>query len=229
VLLALWAVCVQAQSLPRIGQMIDTGGKLRQVYGVAGSFVTGAPGRGRVLSAACSDRLCLSKTHSAIESPLGGTPAPPGPALFGLDGASAFVYFPQTRSFARWHDNSLDPLDWNLDGEVLSLRASDGQAEIAVRRQDTVWIVRPDGAVVDAVASPDGPVLLLAGGVLFTSGDKLILRRSDAHQVRLDLAGVEALSILGEHYAQVRTAVAIYALRIDPGRERLYLLKGTPP
>lgn len=226
------AGCVWAQPAiepPAIGQVLDASGSLRPVWGVAGSFVTGPSTAAEVLSAACSQRLCLAKTASSIVSPAGQSDAPPGAALFGFEGSGATVYFPESRIFARWLDDALDPLDWIVDGEVLSIRTRAASVEIAVRREGQVWIVRPDGAVLDGIGPAAGPVLLLAEGILFASENELILRRADASETRFELTGAEAISQMGDHYAAIRAGDATWLLRTDPGREQLFLLPGSVP
>jgi len=163
----------------------------------------------------------LAKTDSAILSPTGEIDAPPGPAIFSVNGDDALVFFPEPRTFARWHDDVLEPLDWKVDGEVVSVRAT----EIAVRREGSIWMVRPDGAVVDSVPDASGPVLLLPKGVIFATKDEIVLRRGDS-EVRFELADAHSITAMGPHYAVIHAGDAVYALRTEPGRENLYLLPG---
>jgi hypothetical protein len=196
---------------------------------VAGSFLLGPASMVGVLSAACSEQLCLVKTDSKIVSTTGEADAPPGPAIFGLRSEDPIVFFPEPRMFARWHNNALEPLDWVVEGEVLSIQPSGREAEIAVRRDGQVWIVDSDGSVVDSIAEATGPVLLLAEGVMFGTSGELVLRRSDGTEVRFELAGAENIAALGPHYAAIRAGDAVYALRTDLGREGLFLLPGNVP
>jgi hypothetical protein len=223
-----WAICAWSQSgieVPSAGAFVDSSGSLRPVEGVAGSFLLGPPTASGVVSAACSERLCLAKTDSKILSAAGEIDTPGGLAIFGVDGDAAIVFFPEPRTFARWHDNTLDPLDWTVDGEILSVRAT----EIAVRRDGHVWIVHPDDSVADWIADTSGPVLLLKDGVLFATSDELVLRRRDGSEVRFELTGAESIAAMGPLYAAIRTGATTYALRTEPGRESLYLLPGTAP
>ena len=185
------------------------------------------------LSAACSERLCLVKTDAKILSPTGETAAPPGPAIFGVTAGDAIVFFPMTHTFARWHDDALDPLDWAVDGGVLSVLRRDGEIEIAVRQDGRIWIVHPDGSVVDSVADATGPVMLLPDGVLFATADEIVVRHSDGTQARFELAGAGSIDAMGPHYAAVHMGSAIggaiYVLRTEIGRESLFLLPGTTP
>jgi hypothetical protein len=225
-------VCAWAQSgieVPAIGAMVDSSGGLRPVEGVAGNFLLGPATLPGVLSAACSQQLCLAKTDSKIFSPSGETDAPAGPAVFGLSGSDAVVFFPEPREFARWHDNTLDPLDWVIDGEVLSIRLSGQDAEIAVRREGSVWMVRPDGAPAGWIADTGGPALLFEEGVLYATADEIVLRRRDASEMRFELAGAEAIAAMGPHYAAIRKGGSTYALRTESGREQLFVLPGNAP
>lgn len=234
------AVCARAQSgieVPAAGAIVDSSGALRSVQGVAGGFWLGPAGVPGVLSAACSERLCLAKTDSKILSPTGEADAPGGPAIFGLNGDDAIVFFPEPRIFARWHDDTLESLDWSVDGDVISVGFGDGDVEIAVRRDGNVWIIRPDGSVIDSIAGATGPVLLLADGVLFATSSELVLRRRDATEVRLELGGATSITAMGPRYAAIHVnndvsndaGDAVYALRIEPGRESIFLLPGNTP
>jgi hypothetical protein len=222
-----WAVCVWAQSgieVPAVGTMVDPSGALRPVLGLAGNFLLGPATVSGVLSVACSQRLCLAKTDSKILSATGETDAPPGPAIFGLGAVDAVVYFPESRMFADWHDDTLELLDWEVDGEVLSIRFHGGEAEIAVRRDQDIWIVHPDGSVIDWIVSTAGPVLLLVEGVLFATDTEVVLRRPDWSEVRFDLTSAVSITAMGPHYAAIHAGNATYALRTESGRESLFLL-----
>jgi len=226
-LLIFCAVSAWAQSgieVPAVGAIVDSSGALRQVQGVAGSFLLGPASMPGVLSAACTEQLCLAKTDSKIISATGETDAPPGPAIFGLSGDEAIVFFPEPRTFARWHADTLELLDWVVEGEVLSIR----RKETAVRRDGQVSIVHPDGTVVDSIADATGPLLLLPKGVVFATKDEIVLRQGNS-EVRFELAGSVSITAMGPRYAAIRTSAAVYALRIDPGRESLFLLPGSAP
>jgi len=217
--------CASAQiELPAIGAIADSSGALRRVQGVAGSFLLGPATVPGVLSAACWERMCLAKTGSKILSATGETDAPPGPAILGMAGDVAIAYFPESGGFARWHDDTLEPLDWVVEGEVLSI----GLKEIAVRRDGEVSIVDPDGSVIDSIPDASGPVLLLSDGVLFGTRDEIVLRR-DHRDLRFELTGAETITTMGSHYAVIHTDHGIYALRIEAGHEALHQLPGSTP
>jgi len=217
-------ICAWAQSgieVPAIGMIVDSSGALRQVQGVAGSFLLGPASMTGVLSTACSDQLCLVKTGSTILSATGETDAPPGPAIFGFSGDSAIVFFPEPHMFARWHDNVLEPLDWVVDGEILSVQPE----EIAVRKNGEVSIVHPDGSVADSLPEARGPVLLLSKGVVFATKDEIILRQ-DNSEVRFELTDAQSITAMGPRYAVIHAGEEVYALRIEAGCEALYRLPG---
>ncbi|MBZ5677466.1 MAG: hypothetical protein LAP61_24750 [Acidobacteriia bacterium] len=216
--------CAQGIEIPAIGMIVDSSGALRQVQGVAGSFVLGPVSMSGVLSAACSKQLCLVKTDSTIVSATGETSAPPGPAIFGFSGDNAIVFFPEPRMFARWHDNVLEPLDWVVDSEVLSVRLD----EVAVRNGVEASIVHSDGSVADSLPEARGPVLLLPNCVVFATKDEIVLRQDDG-EVRFELSDARSITAMGPHYAEIHTGDAVYALRTESGREALYRLPGSAP
>ena len=227
-LLAFWGVCAYAQSgidVPIVGALVDSSGAMRPVQGVAGNFLLGPATVSGVLSAACSEQLCLAKADSKILSGTGATEAPPGPAVFAVHGEEAVVFFPESQTFARWHDNTLDLLDWSIAGEVLSIRGT----EIAVRQDGRVWDVLPDGSVIDWIADTIGPVLLFEDAVVFGTPDQLVLRHPDGSELRFELTGAETIAAMGPHYVAIRAGDALFTLRTEPGRESLFLLPAFVP
>jgi len=201
--------------VPSAGMIVDPSGSLRAVQGVAGNFLLAPPMATGVLSAACSEQICLAKTDAKILSATGHVDAPPGPAIFGLYRDTAVIFFPQSQTFARWRDDALEPLDWTVDDEVLSIRVSIDRVEIALRH--------------DWAGVTNGPVLLLTEGVVLATADELVLRHPDASETRFDLTGTESISSMGPHYAAIRAGVVTFVLRLDPGQEQLFLLPGNTP
>ena len=147
-ILLLWALAsAYAQTgldRPQMGVMLDSSGAARAVDGVLGSILLGDTLATGALSIASSRRLWLVKTDSAILSSIGSVPAPPGPALFALDGATALVYFPASNQLARWHEGQLDFLDAGIPDEVLApIRAGSGSTlDAAVRRDGRASLYR---------------------------------------------------------------------------------------
>jgi len=201
--------------VPSAGLIVDPSGSLRAVQGVAGNFLLGPPIATGVLSAACSEQLCLAKTDSKILSATGETDAPPGPAIFGFDGDHAIVFFAESRAFARWNKDQLESVDLAADDVVLSIRAGDNGIEVALRR--------------DWTGVTNGPVLLLKEGVLFATTDELILRHRDATELRFEFAGAETITPTGPHYAAIRSGAVTFLLRLDAGHEQLFMLPGNAP
>ncbi len=241
--MAVWAQSGDV-ALPRVGTILAGDGSLRPVYGVAGSFAVGQASATGVLGAACSQGLCVAMTESGLlvrggegepggagwEPAAGHGPAPHGArgsAVIGLDGGSAWVYFSDTGAFAHWQDGVLMPLDWRVDGEVLSIAPD---ARIAVRRDGGVWIVRPEGGVLDALPEAAGAVLLLDDATVFAAGGEIVIQRADRSQRRFALGGIERITPMSDGWVQVTAGGSVYALRIVAGREALYVIPaGGPP
>jgi len=216
--------CAWAQSgiaRPQLGKILDANGAVRTVYGIAASTALGDAEITGVLSSACGKTFCLAKTDSSIVSASGNAAAPAGPALFAFDGGAAFVWFPQSRQLAQWQNGVVTPIDSSVDGEVLSIRASGGAVEFAVRRQSGEWIVKADGSVVAALPRSSGPVMLIAGGVVYVTHGEIVIR-----DLQMPLAGVTRLGRMSAGYLQVRAAGVDYAIRIEKGRETLFQLPG---
>lgn len=225
------AACIFGQSVSRpiLGRAIDRHGSLHVVVGTAGSFVLKAPVIKGVVSFACSDQMCVAKTDSAMIAAGTLAAAQPGPALIALDGARAFLYFPQTRQFSRWDHGMLTNFELAAfhspdSGEVLSIRAVFSGLQFAVRRGNGVWIVSQDGSVLDSLPPDAGPVLLLRNGAAYAESGALVLRRSDGSEIRFNAPGVDSLFAMGNSYVEARAGALTYALRTEPGQEHLFVL-----
>jgi hypothetical protein len=225
----LMASCAWAQiEQPQLGAILTRDGAARQLFGVAGNATLGDPMTTGVLSMGCSRSACLLKTDTAILSSSGSVDAPPGPAIFSFDSAGPLVYFSETRQLMRWHDNQLNAVEFDVSGQVIAI----ANGLFAVRRASGVWIVRNSDKLVQSLPRGTRAVLLFTGGVVFATRHAVVLRRTDASQQIFPIDAthaVESLSWLGENYVQVRTRNANYALRIDPGHERIFLLPEPPP
>jgi hypothetical protein len=207
---------------PRVGEMLDERGFLWPVFGVGGSFTVDDPWASEVLSTGCSRALCLAKTDSALRSGGVATAAPPGAAEIAIHGQSAWIYFTQTRQFARWQAGALSFVDLNIEGDVLAVQTG---WKLAVRRNTGVWIISVKGTILDSLPLGTGPVLLMNdGGVVYAISDSLVLRRPGGNEMRFAASGVTSLFQMGDGYVEARSGVAIYALRTGAGRESLFLL-----
>jgi hypothetical protein len=218
--------CAWAQSgieRPRLGKMLDANGAVRTVYGIAASVTLGDAEITGVLSQACSNKFCLAKTETSLVSASGSVDAPEGPALFAFEADQALVWFPQSRQLARWQNGALTAIDSSIDGEVLSIRASAGTVEFAVRRETGVWIVNAQGAVLDSLPRAVGPAMLIPGGVVYATRDEIVIR-----DLRIPAERATEISQMSAGYLQVRAGGLNYALRIEPGRETLFQLPGVP-
>jgi hypothetical protein len=214
---------------PQLGVMVDRSGAARPVFGVAGSATTGPPLAAAVISSACSSQLCLFKTESSLLVWTGGVwnggaiAAPRGPALFALNGASAYVYFPRSAQLAQWQSGKLTMLDSNVAGEILSLLATaGGTLQFAVLRNGAVSIVDQNDQGLGTI--PGTPAMLIPNGAVYAASGALVLCLNDASELRWPLAGIQEFSAMGDGYVQIRTDSGSYALRVDPGREQLFML-----
>ena len=79
------------------------------------------------------------------------------------------------------------------------------------------------------IAPPRRSVLRIPDGFVFATKHQVVLRRRDGREMRFELDGVQSINALGMSYAAIRAGDSLYALRIDPGFENLYLLTGGGP
>ena len=208
---------------PRVGWIADGRGQLREIYGVPGAFVQGQVEASGVVSAGCSESLCLAKTRDRILAGEKNVAAPEGPAMFAFDGDRALLYFPDSRKFAWWREDRLEVVEWSIAGEVLSARVSMAGPEIAVRRDGVTWIVSPDGGLLHSLAC-SGAVLLLGGGVLYSTEQGLVLGRRSGAEIHFELTGVSELFLLSPRFAAARANGTTYVIRLTEGHEEMFQL-----
>lgn len=206
---------------PQLGKMLDANGAVRTVYGIAASVTLGDTEIAGIVSSGCSKTFCLAKTGSSVVSSAGTAQAPAGPALFAFEGDRAWVWFTVSRQLAQWQNGALSMIDSDIDGEVLSIRASAGSVELAVHRSSGDWIVKQDGSVVDSLPLAAGSVMLIPGGVVYATRDEIVIR-----DLEIPLRGVTGFSRMSDGYLQVRAGGVDYALRVEKGRETLFQLPG---
>jgi hypothetical protein len=221
---ALFATAQSALNRPFLGQMIDHQQSLRPVYGVGGSFHVERPTVEGVLSTACAGTLCLAKTESAIIAGTTITPAPAGAAEIAVDSSGANIYFPSVQQFGRWQNAVLTMLDLKIYGTVLSLGSNSSGLKIAVERSGIVWILSPDGSILDSLPTATTTALLIPSGIVYATAGALILRKSDGSELSFPAQGVENLFVLGDGYVEARAGGVLYALRTIAGREQLFQL-----
>jgi hypothetical protein len=177
---------------PQLGLMLDANGALRPVYGTAASATLGDPVLTGVLSFGCSAQMCLFKTETAIvASDRTSAAAPTGTAIFSIDGASAYIYFPDTQQWAHWRDGHLERID-----------------------------LVPDEVV------PTATVMPLEDGVIVATADHIALVRRDGSELDFDVADVQQFFAMGRGYVQVVAKTGMWILRVEPGREQIFLLPG---
>jgi hypothetical protein len=221
------SACAWAQiEQPQLGTMLDRAGDARPVVGVSASVTLGAALATEVVSMACSRRWCIASTAAGLVSWGNGrqwsSGNPAGTAVFAFSGDSVYVY--SSGQLARWHEGPPESVNVDVSGEILSMRVVDGIPEFAVRRDDGVWIVRDGNVIVAALPEATGPVMLRDRAVLFATDDAVILRRADGSEIRFATAGTESFVAMGDGYVQIRARDSNYALRIEAGREKLFLL-----
>lgn len=229
-LFSLMTACAWAQiESPQIGVMLDVNGRARPVSGAPAAAMAGMPWfDGAVISLACSAEGCVAKTESALFTSAGVVvDAAAGAAIIALDASSlgaAYVYFVESGTLARWTGSQLVAMDFAPGGDVLSLRAVTGGFEYAVERDGEIWIGGKSLGAANSVLLLDG------GGALLATGGQVRLLRSDGTEV--DFAVAPAGSIVGgfirmsDQYVQVITDAGMWALDIEAGRERIFLLPG---
>ena len=243
----LWATApARAQlSPPQLGYIKDTSAALRPVYGIPAAAFLGDPATDAVNAFACTAKLCLAKTDTALlrfstSDPASAirTEAPAGAAVIAVANGTtdgAWIYFDGTQQFAHWQAGTWSGIDYSPSGAVLSLRATADGFDYAVVRDPTsgsAWIEHystADGSVtvLDSVDTT-GSVLLLDSGVLYAADGQLILRRADRTQLTFPLADVAALDVAGKGYVEIEAAGGLWILTTVPGFEQLAMLPGTP-
>ncbi|MSV34891.1 MAG: hypothetical protein EXQ47_04745 [Bryobacterales bacterium] len=205
---------------PRIGVMLDQRGNARAVIGVAGSATTSEPIWQGVSSLACSAQVCVAKVQNALLLSSGETvEAPPGQAVVAIEGGTVYAYFAAVGQLMQWRDGQLEPVHDAPDGELLDLRVARDGLQYAVRRAGGVWA---GGEYLgDATA-----VLLLDGGALLATGEQVRLLRPDGTEMAFPVPGVASFVRMSDGYVQMIAPHGMWALRIEPGHEQVFLLPG---
>ena len=178
--LSLAAVPMTGQIVrPQLGYVMDSGGGLRPVIGVAAAASLGDSALDNAVSFACSAKLCLAKTDAALipfapanaagalTAPAESTPSLAGPALIAIDdqaGGRAWIYFTQWRQAALWRNGTLTMIDFDPGGSVLSLRAAADGFDYAVARYPSQGKFRRRAAPVwiEHYSASDGSITVVA-------------------------------------------------------------------
>ncbi len=205
---------------PRIGVMLDERGDARAVIGVAGSATTSEPLWKGVQALACSSTSCFAKTQFTLLSSVGEMiDTPEGSAILTLEGSSVYAYFADAHRLVHWRDGQWEPIEFTPDGEVLDLRVFHGRVEYAARRADGIWV--GDHYAGDATA-----VLLVDGGILLAATEQVRLLRPDGTETDFPIAGVTSFIRMSDGYVELITPSGMWALRMEPGHEQVFLLPG---
>jgi hypothetical protein len=205
---------------PSLGMMLDESGRARPVTGAPAAASLGDPlFDGAVISLACSEKMCLAKTGTAVVSSAGDSAdAPPGAALMALTGDAAYVYFVETRQFAFWFAGRLYPFEFEPGGDVLSIRANG--FDYAIARYDGIWVGNQNLGAAHAIFLLDG------GGALLALDDKVRLLRFDGTEVDVAVPGAGGFLRMSDRYVEVITESGMWALDTQPGGEQIFLLPG---
>ena len=205
---------------PPMGVILDENGRARPVTGAAAAAALGDPlFEGALISLACSDKMCLAKTETAVISSVGETAeAPPGAALMVFSGDAAYVYFVESRQFAIWFAGRLYPFDFAAGGDVLSMRASG--FDYAIARDDGIWVGNQNLGAAHAIFLLDG------GGALLAFDGQVKLLRPDGTEVDFVVSGADGFVRMSDRYVEVITDSGMWALDVEPGHEQIFLLPG---
>ena len=220
-LFLLLSACAWAQiERPALGVMLDENGRARPVTGAPAAAALGDPlFEGVVISLACSEKLCLAKTETAVLSSAGDSAAaPPGAALIAFSGDAAYVYFVETREFAIWYAGQLYPFDFAPGGDVLSTRANG--FDYALAREDGIWVGSQSLGAAHTIFLLDG------GGALLAVDGQVRFLRPDGSEIDFPVSGAGGFVRMNDRYVEVLAENSMWALDTEPGHEEIFLLPG---
>lgn len=240
------AACAQWEAAPpRAGYFLDREGRLRALWGVAGSFVLGEARLEDVVSHASSPAWTVAKLERALVlldasgEERARFAAPAGPAVFAFDtaGVPALVYFPEERLLCRIRGMILEPLR-TLEQDVAAIAWIDEDRSLALVRgagRLELHQFRPaptsPGTLVGAFPW-DGPALIAhRGRLLVAEGARLHLLQAGVALCDIEApAPVIALHHMGADWVEVVTGDGgRLALRIGDAELRLYVLPEAAP
>jgi hypothetical protein len=206
---------------PALGRFLDSHGVPRTLGGVPGAFVIGTSEKDPLLGLACSNSLCIAKNDTKV---LAGNVAydAEGPALIGVEGSNALLYFAALHQFALLHDGHIETLHWTLDGEIIAVGLLDGVPQIAVREGTVTRIINRDGGV-QRTLDAKGPVELLRAGVAYANGGEVVIRRNSGTETRYPF-DADSFFRPSAEYLGVRTQAGTFLIRLTEGREDFWQL-----
>ena len=232
---------------PQVGFIQEQLGSFRQISGLAGNFIMGAPAASSVISATFSGLFGIIKTNpeilvtDAVGHLVTSASAPSGPALFAFsaNGQPALVYLINSHALLQWNGSAfvLIPLDSAaIAADTLwSIAAPDpDHAAFLVERHDGLWNVRvllATGEMDSQTALPGlkTPALMLASGdIVSTETQGLVISASDGSEVHLaaQLPRGFSLQQIGDGWLQLRdlSQHRDVAVRVLKNHEGLYTL-----
>jgi len=250
------AVCLVASPIvwaqpsiapPQLGFVEDSARALRPAYGLAGNFILGPSIAGEVLTEAFSGSLGLLKTESSLAAfdsqgkLVASMDVAPGPALFAFSpsGSMALAYIASSNELVEWRGSAFASVSLNhedpMPDDVLAIAfPTPFEASLIVQRKDTIWKLNfPLGRVGEvsqnAVVGVHAPVLMLPSGeLIYPDATGIVVRRSDASEVRIaaPLPASFSLQQMNQEWVQLTdlNSRARFAIRTTPGREGFYQL-----
>lgn len=221
------ALALGGVSEPSGGVLLTRGGAVRELNGLSGSFIPGVILASNAQAAAsCSGRVVI-KSGAEVRLTRGDTYAvPDGPMLAGFvpNCSAVYLYFPQTRNFARLSDGGFEmlPIDGGLlDGEVVALT---GDLTVWVRRNDELHQLRvraSDGAVESDERTGIHAELALGtpgGSLIYVNGTAVLIRSADASERVIEVPEPPiALVLINETLVQLQCKGLTYALHLTTG------------
>jgi hypothetical protein len=112
---------------------------------------------------------------------------------------------------------------FTMQGDAAYIYFPDSQQWARWRDGQLEWI---DFAPDDAV--PTATVMGLHDGSIVAAADHIALVRRDGSELDFAVAGVQRFFAMGKGYVQAVTDRGMWILRVEPGREQIFLLPGTP-
>jgi hypothetical protein len=110
-----------------------------------------------------------------------------------------------------------------MDGASAYIYFPDSQQRARWRDGQLEWIdVVPDEAV------STGTVMQFEDGTLTATADHIVVVRRDGTELDFNVADVQQFFAMGNGYVQVVAKTGMWILRVEPGREQIFLLPGIP-
>lgn len=241
-----------AVTAPQIGFMLDSGGALRPVYGLAGNFVLGDPVAKGVLSAAYSGTAGWLKTDSSLAvfdshgHTIASQAAPSGPALFALstDGTPAFAYLVSSNALLQWSGGKFVSVPLNAAtiaaDAVISIAApTSDHVALIIQRQNALWLVRVSIATgqVDSQSALPGipaPALFLPGvGLISTDSHGIVITNRDGSATHIAATLPKSFDFeqMGAGWLELRDLAnpLAFAVRIVAPHQGVYVLPERTP